>query len=96
VAWTRVRASDFQSRHLLLALKAGEQHRVARALWREAKLVATEGHRAERTVRPALAPSALKVVQHRARRPQKPRRTVVTPQASSLTSAQVKRFLSLP
>ena len=63
VAWTMsmglsgvdaVRASDYQSRHLLLALKAGEPFRVARALCGEATLVATEGPRASKRVRRVL------------------------------------------
>ena len=49
-----VRASDYQSRHLLLALKAGEPYRVARALCGEATLLAAEGPRAERKVRQVL------------------------------------------
>ena len=38
-----IRASDFQAQHLLLALKAGEPHRVARALAVEAGFSATSG-----------------------------------------------------
>ncbi|MGH9971374.1 MAG: serine/threonine-protein kinase PknK [Pyrinomonadaceae bacterium] len=38
-----VRGSDFQSRHLLLALKAGEPYRVARAIAFEAAHISTRG-----------------------------------------------------
>jgi serine/threonine protein kinase/tetratricopeptide (TPR) repeat protein len=38
-----IRSSDFQTRHLLLALKAGEPYRVARALAMEAAFVAASG-----------------------------------------------------
>lgn len=60
VAWTMamglsavdvVRASDYQSRHLLLALRAGEPHRIARALCGEAALVATDGPASTKRVR---------------------------------------------
>jgi hypothetical protein len=45
-----IRAADFQAQHLLLALKAGEPYRVARALAMEAGYSSTEGSRtSERT-----------------------------------------------
>ncbi len=43
-----VRGASFQSRQLLLALDAGEPHRVARALAAEAAFVATGGAKAEK------------------------------------------------
>ena len=52
-----IRASDFQAQHLILALKAGEPHRVARALAVEAGFSATSGfikkHRTERILHTA-------------------------------------------
>ena len=38
-----IRSSDFQTRHLLLALKAGEPYRIARALAMEASFVSASG-----------------------------------------------------
>ena len=53
-----VRSGEFQARHLLLALQAGEPYRVARALAMEAGLVSTAGvsaaERAERLIAAAL------------------------------------------
>jgi hypothetical protein len=49
-----IRAADFQTRHLLMALKAGEPYRIARSLSIEAVFAATGGirsrHRAERLI----------------------------------------------
>lgn len=49
-----VRASDYQSRHLLLALKAGEPYRVVRALCGEATLLAAQGAGGSKRVRRVL------------------------------------------
>ena len=55
-----VRAADFQTRHLLLALRAGEPYRVARALAIEASYSAIDGLRARaRTARIVEAARAL-------------------------------------
>jgi hypothetical protein len=47
-----VRSADFQSRHLRFALKAGEPHRIARALSTEIAYCATAGNRShQRTIK---------------------------------------------
>jgi len=43
-----IRGRDFQARHLLLALKAGETYRVARAVANEAGYLATSGHKTQK------------------------------------------------
>jgi len=43
-----IRSADFQTRHILLALKAGEAHRLARAFVVEAGIVSTGGAKARR------------------------------------------------
>jgi len=52
-----IRGASFQSRQLLLALDAGEPHRVTRALAAEAAFVATGGVRAERRAAKLVAES---------------------------------------
>src|SRR5258707_6486987 len=49
-----VRSADFQSRHLLLALRAGEPYRVSRAIAFEAAQSASPGGPAQRRVAPLL------------------------------------------
>ncbi|HEX4461949.1 MAG TPA: AAA family ATPase, partial [Polyangia bacterium] len=49
-----IRSSDFQARHLLLALEAGEPYRIARALAIEGALVATAGEKAAARVQALL------------------------------------------
>src|SRR5229473_2922552 len=49
-----VRSADFQSRHLLLALRAGEPYRVSRAIAFEAAQSASPGGPAQRRVAPIL------------------------------------------
>jgi hypothetical protein len=49
-----VRGADFQARCLLLALDAGEPHRLARALANEASIASSEGGRSRRRVKPLL------------------------------------------
>ena len=48
-----IRCADFQARHLLLALDAGEPYRIARALAMEGGLVSVSGGPAAETRRPA-------------------------------------------
>jgi len=43
-----IRSADFQTRHMLLALKAGERHRLARAFVIEAGIASTGGDKARR------------------------------------------------
>jgi serine/threonine protein kinase len=52
-----VRGADFQARHLLLALRAGEPYRVARALAMEAAYVAMGGNRSRKRTRRLLEAS---------------------------------------
>ena len=55
-----IRAADFQGRHLLLALRAGEPHRVARAMAFEAAQIAAPGRKArERALKVAQQAEAL-------------------------------------
>ena len=63
VAWTMamglgavdaIRATDYETRHLLLALKAGEPYRVARALCAEATMLAADGAKSAKRVRRVL------------------------------------------
>ena len=62
-----VRGADFQARHLLLALRAGEPYRIARALAWEAILAAMEGGARSRARAAALAARAAEIaarIQH--------------------------------
>ena len=62
-----IRGADFQTRHLLLALDAGEPYRIARALTMEAAYVATAGGPAQ-----ARAPKLLEVGRELAERIEHP------------------------
>jgi hypothetical protein len=53
-----IRAADFQARHLVLALRAGEPYRVARALAMEASIASTSGAPSRRRVERLLKASA--------------------------------------
>ena len=58
-----VRGADFQARHLLLALRAGEPYRIARALAWEAILAAMEGGTRGRTRGATLAARAAEIAE---------------------------------
>lgn len=84
-----IRGADFQARHLLLALRAGEPYRVARALAAEACFVATAGGRAS-----ARASKLVKAAQDIARRLDHPHALGLTSFAAGLAAFLVGNWKS--